>query len=169
MQRRIMLSMGMLRFIVVALMGGVIAFAGFALVFDLGRVAPLKPKTAGPPDTFLLFVFGVWGATLIAVFLVTGLKTRMLRRGWGSSVSHPDPVGELRPAWVNIVILRSALLEGPALLGAMVYHMIGDPLALVAPAANLVLLAFLFPTRSGLESFVERVTGARVPYGDERR
>jgi hypothetical protein len=55
----------------------------------------------------------------------------------------------------RLVLLRAALADAPALLGAISYLAGGSVLGLLFPAASLVLLLATVPSRGALERFLE--------------
>ncbi len=136
-----------------------------SLVMSLGifgvvavMVAPVRPGAPGMLRTVVLVAVPVAVATALA------LRRVMLRRLDRSSTNpyagDAEPAGDRgddpdAPQRFSVAtIMSSAILEGAALLGIVVYLMGGQPDLLAVAALPVVIMLLLFPTAGRWRRFV---------------
>lgn len=145
---------------------GAVLFTAVGVVMN----AASGPAAGRPGDDFMLLALGgVWVSTAAALVVVSRVRTATIRREWrlheAELRSDPDAAGRfIASRWTMSVILRGALLEGPALFGAMLCYQYGQWPGLVVAGVNAAVLAVMFPTRAGLEAFAARVAGPSGGY-----
>jgi hypothetical protein len=152
------------RIIVLALVLGSATFMAVAVLLRLRQPNP-------PPDPPVLTYAALAAVPVQAVlaFVLPGLITRALRRATAGNASLPPgrPPTELADArgwallavWQARLVVRAALLEGAALLLITAYLIEGSPVTLAGTVLFVAALAAQFPTRWGLESWLDRQTG----------
>ena len=146
------------RVMVAALMLGVVAFV-LVIEFVLGR----KPMggTAVPGDVLLmvgggLLTAGVVGSVVLPQAVLAGAVKRV--QGKGKAQVERGMI----PAYQIACLLRGAMLEAPALFGALVVLLTGNAIGYVAPGVAVVVMLLTFPSRGALELLVERGLGRSV-------
>jgi hypothetical protein len=90
--------------------------------------------------------------SLVALVLPRTLEAS-LRRQAGP---HAEDPGRLWTLYQTRLILVAALLEGAGFMQAIFYLMEGQTFSLAVALVLLAWLALLFPTRAGVEEWVER-------------
>jgi hypothetical protein len=142
------------------LMGPLVAMAIF-----VGMRAQANQPVADVP--MMSYVFAAVTVVALAVSLVVPNRVvasarRMLAQPDRSASSRRfgnEPVADTIGFWCVLyqtrLIVGSALLEGPASAWLVAYFIEGTPWSLLAAAALLGLLASKFPTRLGLENWIE--------------
>lgn len=149
-------TLGTGRVIVSALILGLVAATGVMYVLVASGHAP--PSSSA--DVLLMALAVIWPTTLAASLVISRAWLRQARAEWQQSGGDQD---SLMPRFLMLTILRSALLEGSGLFGAVVYMMTGQGAALLAPVLSAgLMLTMVFPTRERFEGFVRDVTAAGV-------
>lgn len=145
-ERRLLL----MRIIHLALLSGCTAFLVVAVVLRMqGQMQP----AANPP--MLSFVCG--GVGVIQFLLALFLPDRVLA-GWRRRLARSSESGDLLewvPAFQNRLLLRLSLLESGAFTLLLAYLIEGLTWSLGGGLAFLLVLLLQFPTRHGIESWVE--------------
>lgn len=156
--------------ILIALIGGLVSFAGLATYMAMTRGALMVPQHAGSagsaaggsgsgggasdPTMILYVVSGLLTATSIAGFWGIGwFAVSSLRKNGAGR----DPQERERLATMGLVttsILRAAFAEGAGLFGAVLVLLTGTLYTLGAVAIAVVLIVLLLPVRSRLEALL---------------
>lgn len=84
--------------------------------------------------------------------------TAMVTDGSGSSRRSPGPV-DLHNEYMMLTLIAASLAEGFALFGSVVYLLSGSMLALIAPAAGVLVIMALLPNADRIDRFARDVTG----------
>jgi hypothetical protein len=148
-----------------AMIAGVVAFTLIAVVMVRGNGgAGLAPPEDRPILTFLAI-----GLLCVNVPLSLVLPDTILRR-----TIHAIAAGALTPKWANPepdtrtpddrllaarqtgMIISLALLEGVGFLAGMAYLLEGQLYALGVVVVAVVLMAWHFPTQTGVQNWLER-------------
>jgi uncharacterized membrane protein YqgA involved in biofilm formation len=146
-----------LQIIIIALAMGIVTVT--LTVFVLRGDKPAAPVPSAPVYVFYLFV-----GTAIATSAVVsrGLEANARRdatRGWPEQ-GEPTPEqldaarATLATAYQTRMILRSALVEGPAIFGAIAYFLSGDRTILIVNFALICALVSRFPTATRFEAWI---------------
>lgn len=139
----------LLQLIVVALIMGVLMFAGVAvfLTFQQGPQVPLAP--GAPPKMVLIAYLAVGFAMLVTVvrFVVPGivLNAGVKQAANNQGVDQLTPV-DLLPSYIASTIVACALLEGAALFNVVALIIDSQVWSLGIVGVLLVLMAVNFPT-----------------------
>ena len=138
-----------LQIVVVAILGGLVAFTAVALALDL-RGDEGDPRLG---RTFLFLVAGIGLASLPAYLALRGA---VLRRVRGDA---EEALAQLRAGLVparlsTLTIVGAALTEGVGLLAVVGYFVTGHLPVVVASGVCAVLLLFQIPGRGRLEALV---------------
>lgn len=157
--------------ILLALMGGMVSFAGLATYMAMTRGALMVPAKqdasaagagaaagfgggAGDPTLVLYVVSGVLTAISIVISIGLGrYAVSSVRKSWASG----DDAARKRQATAALFttsILRGGFAEGAGLFGAVVVLLTGTLYTLGAVVIAAVLLAMLVPVRTRLEALL---------------
>ena len=151
-----------LQIIVVALAAGVLVFL-VIIVFFLGTgMQPLDPGAV-----ISLTMVALAFACVLARFIVPGLAVSSARQTiaqgtWKPSVNQPNiPVpdtdeGKLAAVFMTKTILGSAMLEGAAFGNLVAYMLDGQVYSLVLGIVFMLAILVTFPTRDGLEQWIDQ-------------
>ncbi len=151
------------KFLVAALLFGVIAFTAVALAVGPVNPPPPPPAAGTPVGPFagiepLVLAMGalIVGQFPVLIFLGVALSKQaaIMARNRASEPDARDLA--LARLWMNATILRAALAEGAGLFGAVIVLLKGDTLGLIGVAFAVVVLAALIPTRGRLENWIHR-------------
>lgn len=121
--------------------------------------------TAGSSMTDpLLIMLAVLSVMLLAMAYVIMplIRMKVAQFAFRRAPAEVDDVERLAGPWMNYVLITSALAEAVGLLGAVVYFLTAESVALAAPAAAVVAMLLAFPTEGRFLSFVRRATGRDV-------
>lgn len=162
-----------------ALALGVVLMTGVSLVVRATNppAVPQGASTSLQNAEQLLFVLAaIVPAGILGAFIVRATQTSAARRSRSdgasaakaSAASNPysaaglrefdaaDPeVRRLTTRFVMMSIICLVMIESGGLLGAVVYLLAGNPLALAAPGLSLMFMAVFFPSRSRLRAFLQ--------------
>ena len=149
-------ALGVLRVLLAAMGGGMVVFAGIAMLVVKSGSTDSRPALA----PILLPILGLIAILELPVYATMrrGIVSKA-RQAWDREPSSNDPAIELLPSYNTLTIIGGALAEGFGLFGAVVFLLTGSWPALAAPAIALVALAAVFPSRDRLNRFVTAVTG----------
>jgi hypothetical protein len=140
-----------------ALCLGVVIFAVVVVlarmdVVPLGGAAQLLP----PAVPLVSYIGVAFAGIIFAVFLIL---PGILESAWRKQVGRPGSDGGAPDQWWALyqtrLIMRSALLEGAAFFQLIAYLIEGQPWSLGVGLGLLVVLLTQFPTRGGVEWWVE--------------
>ncbi len=141
--------------IAIALMMGVVVFG---LVLLLGGIGAREPA-----ETPFLAIVGAVFAMISAVaapLVASGMRQAIVagkQINAGGSTTIPEDVGEvgvLAGVYQTQQIIGRAILEGAAFLNLAAYMTERQPMSLGFAALLLIAMAFKFPTRGHLESWI---------------
>jgi hypothetical protein len=146
-----------LQIIVIALAMGLVTatLTAFVLRGD-------KPREAEPPIPVYIFYFFVGTSIATSAVVSRGLEAKarqVATSGWPER-GEPTPEGldaaraTLATAYQTRMILRSAMVEGPAFFGAITYFLSGDGTILVMNFALLCALLSRFPTATRFDAWI---------------
>lgn len=112
-----------------------------------------------------------YGAVFFAVIMLVGAKLvpsivartgcRAIAKGKASSFTGPNghqatsPLQQLGAVFQSATIVRAALVEGAALLNAIIFFLFGTTLNFVVAAILVVVLLYQIPTRQRLVDWVQ--------------
>lgn len=161
-----------LQVIVVALMGGMLAFTGLATYMALTRGAAMVPQQGATPPpggavsrsdpTMMLYVVsGAVSAMSIVAFIVVGRLAVADVRKKAAGLSGDARERTAVQGMMVSTIIRAAFAEGAGLLGAVVVLLTGTLYTLGAVVVATVLLMMLMPVRSRMESMLAEVDRLR--------
>lgn len=142
--------------LVAAMLGGMLAFSAVA--------AAIGPKSSPSPDTARTLLLVAAGILLVTSILGTAVIPRAFAAQARARLrgAQPEDMPAIAyPLYQTSCILRTAMLEGPGLLGAFIVLTHGSTLALAIPAAAAAILILTFPTNDRFARFIEQATGAR--------
>lgn len=156
-----------LQVVVMALMGGMLAFTGLATYMALTRGAALAAQQGSPapaggtaapsgndPTMILYVVSGVMSAVSIVAFTLAGtFAVADTRKRTAGLMGEARERAAAQGLMVSTII-RAAIAEGAGLLGAVVVLLTGTLYTLGAVVIAAVLLAMLVPVRSRLEALL---------------
>jgi hypothetical protein len=141
-----------MRILHAALCLGVVFFAVVVLVIRQGGAANLPPP-AVPMVSYVLA--GMAALTFVMFLILPG----MLESSWRKQFARPNSDGGEPGQWWGLyqtrLIIRCALLEGTAFAQLIAYMLEGQQWSLGLALGLLVALLAQFPTRSGVEGWVE--------------
>ena len=145
-----------MRIITLSLVLGALSFLGYTLYSrDQGQPAP-------PPDLPLITYLAL-GLALIEGLLcqiVPELSLARVRReiiqGGGDCEPGPGAREDWHARYLTRLIMRLAFLEGATLFLIIAYLMEGQPVALAVAGLLLLVMALHFPSRAGVEAWVDR-------------
>ena len=145
-----------LRLLLAAIGGGMVIFAGIAVL--LVKSGSMEGKRELAP--ILLPILGLIAILELPVYATMrrGIVSKA-RQAWDRAPSSGDPAVELLPSYNMLTIIGGALAEGFGLFGTVVLLLTGSWPALAAPAIALLALAAVFPSPDRLNRFVTAVTG----------
>lgn len=155
-------SLRTLRIIIAALAVGAAGVLG--ILAYLRHAGPAKPVPAVPMITYVAIPFGLSALAAYAFLpnaLAAAARRRIARGTWQPAPGHAalsQPLGDgekLLMVYQTRQIMSAALLEGVAFFLATAYFVEGVPWSLAAAVALVGALAAHFPTRSGVERWVE--------------
>lgn len=117
-----------------------------------------SPVPAAHNRMMALIVAPVWMVGLLCSVTVPRAMARSARRA-----HEHTPLDEpaLTSRWKTVSIARMAYLEGPGLMGAVMYQVTGEWGTLLAPALSIFILLVGMPSAGGYQRFREEVTGIR--------
>lgn len=157
--------------IVLALMGGMLAFAGLATYMALTKGPLMVPQQgestgaagtsatpAGTDPTMMLFIVtGAMSAISIASVVIVGKMARidMKKKVAGLQGEARDRAAAM--VMMTTTIIAAGFAEGAGLLGAVVVLLTGKLYTLGAVAIAAVLLAMLMPVRARMESILNQL------------
>jgi hypothetical protein len=148
-----------MRIILGALCVGVVSMA--AVVIWQRQVAPQPPPAGVPVLTFAALGFAAFtavGSTVIPLFLQAAWR-RQVRQQHGPGATGPAPaLGPDADWWARYqtrLLLQAAPLEGAAFFQLIACLIEGLPVSLAVAGGLLTCLLMLFPTRAGVERWVE--------------
>ena len=141
-----------LRIVTSAIVISLLAFAGVAAAF--------RDAIAGPAAGLLVdWLPGVVALTALAAAAgYTALRRQAraeLQRRATEIRASADPLAAVLGPYQRLVIVRSALIEAPALLALVGYLAGGSGTALGVAAAAVLLLVASLPSRAGLQRFAD--------------
>lgn len=141
------------RLIVLAMIAGIVIFAGVSLV-----LAPLIPNP-GSMEKMLLVALGAVGLAQISGYFA--LRTVTLSRVRQQFADNPSAQpAEAFPAYHTLTLIRSAMSESFGLFGVVIFLLTGNYMSLAAGAVSVILLVAGMPTLDGFHRFHENATGA---------
>ena len=147
-----------MRLVLAALCVGVVSMA--AVVIWQRQAAP-QPPPGVPVLSFVALGFAAFMAVFsvaIPVFLQAGWRRRF-RQQQGPPPAGPTPARSPEDTWWGLyqsrVILQAAPLEGAAFFQLIAYRLEGLPVSLAVAGGLLICLLMLFPTRAGVERWVD--------------
>jgi hypothetical protein len=147
-----------MQLVVVAMIGGMLAFAVMTL-FVSPRMEH-DPALARP----LLAALGGMGVMELVAYLVLRQVTLAGLRGRADAGQPQAELdGRILGAWQTLTLIRSAMLEAIGLFGIVIVLLTGRWAWFAVPAAAIAFLVAGFPSRGQLESLSTRITGAN-PY-----
>jgi hypothetical protein len=152
-----------MRIILAALIAGVLFFMGFVLFQRQTGNQPPAPEV--PVITFIALANAF--VILIVSFILPSLFAASLRRGLAMRPGEPKARGttagvdasdtvRLCMIWTTRTIIRAALLEGGAFFLLIAYLVEGMEVSIIVAAVFLAGLAWLFPKRAGVDSWIEQ-------------
>jgi hypothetical protein len=149
-------ALRVLRLLLAAMGGGMVVFAGIAVLVVKSGSMDSRPALA----PILLPILGLVAILELPVYATMrrGIVSKA-RQAWDRTPSSDDPAVELLPSYNMLTIIGGALAEGFGLFGTVVFLLTGSWPALAAPAIALVALAAVFPSQDRLNRFVTAVTG----------
>jgi len=132
-----------LRIVHFALAAGIVLFLFISLFLNfstgafMGNTVPAAERLP-----YIIILILVTGGIFIAYRIVISKKLE--------SIKKLTSLDEKLIAWRELVVLRGALIEGPAFFAIVIFLLLGLHIVLVWPFAGLVLFWFLQPTRERL-------------------
>lgn len=152
-----------LKILHLAFMAGLVLFSIVVLVLPLGGSAP-SPSAPQPPETDsdsmeLMFgvILGAWAVFAIpaSLFILPAMRKKA---GIAAADAHSDAEPDAAKLaaigfYTTGLLLRSALIEGWGLFGAVVALITGEMLFLIAPILAVAIIGAYFPTRAKFERF----------------
>jgi len=152
-----------MRIILVALINGLVIFLVIAVVQQSqANVAPI----AEPLLTYVALGYAAVGLIVSTVVpnVVAAAQRRRVARALGASMPAEPDADEVLPPdvglWCGVyqtrLIIGAALLEGAAFFLLTAYFIEGNILGLAGAAVLIVLLLMKFPTRAGLQRWIDR-------------
>lgn len=129
-----------LRIVHFSLAAGIMLFMTIALFLNvnngalLGNSVPITEKT-----TFIVVLIVLTGGILIAYRIVIGKKLTLIK--------SLDSLEAKLMAWREIIVLRAALIEGPAFMAIVFFMLLGLHVLLLWPLVALVAFWLQQPTR----------------------
>ena len=154
-----------LQIIRAALIAGVVVFAGVVLFSPANNPGP-PPERQGPLVTYV--ALGVFVAALLAWAIVPNLIAgrAVAKNAAGTWTAQSGPGappaafatdgGKLLVVYQNRSIIAAALLDGPAFLAGVAYMTERQAAALGVTAGAVLLMLITFPTRGGVQAWLER-------------
>lgn len=134
-----------LRIVHFALAAGIIIFMSVSVFLNvsigafMGKSIPVAEKTP-----YIIILIMLTGGVLMAYRIVIAKKLE--------TIKAQGSLDNKLIAWREIVVLRGALLEGPAFFAIVIFMLLGIHVLLLWPIAAVLLFWFLQPTR---ERFME--------------
>ena len=145
-----------IRLIIAALALGMIAFGAMVVFMITGGVLSTDPALA---NILLLALLGLAFAEAAAYVVLRAVFLKRVREEWTGAVADETSVPGVLGAFVTLSLIGAAMAEGIGLFGTVILMLTGAWLAIIAPAAALIVIAFLFPTHGKFTSFASNVTG----------
>lgn len=142
-----------------SLVSGVAMFLVITLVIRSGKGEIIVQKDMLDFSSMLVIAGVMMGLLcLLAFFTVPALVVNTQRQALArrAPVDGETTTNDLLPIHQTQFIVGLALLEGGAFLNLVVFLIEGSPVSLGAAIALLLIMATQVPTRSGLDSWVER-------------
>jgi hypothetical protein len=159
------LSRGILttQIIAAALLTGLLAFAGIALMLVQQQGRGLNPPAGPPIESWVALGFFVAALVLWAVLPRWVARAQVARVAAGTWTPNPrlaasanatDAV-KLLAVFQSRTVMASALLEAPGFFAGIAYLLEGQPFALGVVGAAVLLMWASFPTRGRIERWLE--------------
>ncbi len=147
-----------MRLIVAAMMMGLLTFSVIALVVG-SRITP------NPNITKLLLGVLALMSTMefLGFFVLRKAMIASLRGQITADIPVEEAEARLLPSWNTLILIRSAMMEGIGLFGAVIALITGLKVVLLVPAIILSLFVLGFPSQDKLSAFTADLTG-RNPY-----
>ncbi len=144
-----------LKVIILAMAGGMVAFAVVAAVVANGE--SFKPdEKAGP---LLLGVLGLLAAGESVAYVVLRHVVLAKLKAQEHGGSSADPASRIGEGFSTLTIIGGAMAEGLGLFGVVIYLISGNAWGLAAAGGALLAVLAQFPTRARIRSFTSAVSG----------
>lgn len=156
-----------IQFVAAALIAGLVVLIG-AIVFLRSQGMETPPRVASlgfplwPIPLALLPVVLVLASVIDSVIASGGVKLLIQKRRSGTLTQPAEgATSSVDRNGMGIVggrfMLKTALVEGVGILGSAIYLLEGNDLALIAPVASVLWMAFMFPTTDRILSEYETI------------
>lgn len=163
MNSEIQARLRVLQMIAGALIMGVAAFAAIAVVVGGGQNAQPPGSSAAGGGSMIQTLRLVAGAVMMGgiigavAFMAFNRKSAAQLRQYAGATAHEDELqSQLFGRFFVGAIISMALLEGPALFGAVIVLMGGNAMDLVLVAIPVAAMVATFPTTGKWERFSQR-------------
>ncbi len=153
---RLAATLQRLRIVVAALLLGAVSFAAVAVFLVQSQTRPTSPEPARALMAALAAL--AVGATVAYRLVRRGLLGQLRARG-GTGGSQ---IEELLEPFATLILVGAALTEGWCLFALVIYLVTGLPVALVAAAVGVFILALFFPGRRRFQAFREAAGGLEI-------
>jgi hypothetical protein len=146
-----------LRFVVMALMGGLVAFT-ITAVF-MGSVLP-NPRDPALSRVLMIGVAVVVMGTAMSALAIRRTLVGGLRARGAELRALADPSAQLLEPYRRLTIVSASLTEAVALFALVVYMVTKNVLAIAVAAGAVAFLFLQLPSRDRLRRFAEEVTAS---------
>jgi hypothetical protein len=143
-----------LRIIVAAMLASLLGMAALAAALR----SELAPSFNSDVQNGLLGLAGLLALASASAYFVLqrGIRADLERQARTIRASAEPLLGVLTP-YRRLVVLRTALIEGPALLGLLTYLIGGSEAGLVIAGGSAILLMTTMPSRDALQRFADEL------------
>lgn len=165
-------SLRTLPIVVIAMMMGLIMFAGVAVLLNTQQQSPLPALGAPPPPPgvshaplddkpLLIAMAGIGIVAVVGQLALAKVAASQAKAKATAATSDQAKRDAIAPIFMITSIARAALAEGVGLLGAVIVLLTGNLLGLAGVGVAVVLMAFLLPARSRFDNLLRDATQTR--------
>lgn len=148
-----------LRIIVAAMIGGLVAFSLVALFVARASTQPVDLEAA---KLLYLLLVGVAVIDVPAYFVLRRRAIYTARQQLDKEGESGDPMEAAHRAYATALIMRCAMAEGLGLLGALSCFLTRDSYGLIAAGLSALFLMAQFPKRDRIEELASQFAGSMM-------